>query len=509
MAAAPLAGEIVGDPAQRALLARYARSRRFFDQARRACSGPDSRRRRPGNLLVARAAFEELGGFAEGIRSGGDLDFCRRLQPAGWALEHRPGAVVAPPPPREPGLLLGHDRALRGRGALAQRAPPGHRRPAGRCSRGSRDASPDVGSAAASAAAWSRRSSAAIDGLGLIAHNVGYRASNGRPPRRIAQPAAPRADRQPLAGLARIVSDNNRGQQRAPEPLTLVAEPSRRRGSHLRSRIAPRSRTWCAARRTRAGRPFGCAGRRGRGRWGTLWLTTLLIATNAPCAFIASRIADESRRAFANSGPTSSSGRSQIVSKCSRGTSSEWPGNSGRWSRKASETSSSKTTCAVLVAGDDRAEAAVWDRLGAAGSGNDRQGARARCRARARRGRRCSRRRPGRERARMRPSASRESDSIRASVTSVEVVDLAVPGGAQAVRRTPGGDRRHVALGGAAQHADREGAVVELGVLADPQRLAAEVGERVGVLGDRRHPLGRVPRRPRAASGPGCAGSAR
>ena len=104
------------------------------------------------------------------------------------------------------------------------------------------------------------------------------------------------------------------------------------------------------------------------------------MATKAPCAPIASRIAAESRRAFAKSGPTRSSGRSQIVSMCSRGTSSEWPGNRGRWSRKASETSSSKTTCAVLVAGDDRAEAAAARRPrhgGAqAGSGDHRKGGR-------------------------------------------------------------------------------------------------------------------------------------
>ena len=49
-------------------------------------------------------------------------------------------------------------------------------------------------------------------------------------------------------------------------------------------------------------------------RWGTLWLTTLFSAMNAPCEPIAVRMAAESDFAFANSGPTSSSGRSQIVS---------------------------------------------------------------------------------------------------------------------------------------------------------------------------------------------------
>jgi GT2 family glycosyltransferase len=46
------------------------------------------------NLLVRRAALEQAGGFAEGIRSGGDADLCWRLQEAGWTLEHRPRAAV-------------------------------------------------------------------------------------------------------------------------------------------------------------------------------------------------------------------------------------------------------------------------------------------------------------------------------------------------------------------------------------------------------------------------------
>lgn len=44
------------------------------------------------NCAVRRAAFEEVGGFAEGIRSGGDADLCFRLGAAGWTLEHRPEA---------------------------------------------------------------------------------------------------------------------------------------------------------------------------------------------------------------------------------------------------------------------------------------------------------------------------------------------------------------------------------------------------------------------------------
>lgn len=46
------------------------------------------------DLLVRRAALEELGGFCEGARSGADAELSWRLQEAGWALEHRWAAAV-------------------------------------------------------------------------------------------------------------------------------------------------------------------------------------------------------------------------------------------------------------------------------------------------------------------------------------------------------------------------------------------------------------------------------
>ena len=52
-----------------------------------AFTGAVARSRATGNLMVRRAAFEELGGFVEGIRSAGDVDFCLRLQAAGWKLD--------------------------------------------------------------------------------------------------------------------------------------------------------------------------------------------------------------------------------------------------------------------------------------------------------------------------------------------------------------------------------------------------------------------------------------
>jgi GT2 family glycosyltransferase len=46
------------------------------------------------NAAVRRSAFDALGGFREGVRSGGDADLCFRARAAGWRLEARPGAAV-------------------------------------------------------------------------------------------------------------------------------------------------------------------------------------------------------------------------------------------------------------------------------------------------------------------------------------------------------------------------------------------------------------------------------
>lgn len=46
------------------------------------------------NCAVRGTAFREIGGFAGGIRSGGDADLCWRLLAAGWELERRPDAAV-------------------------------------------------------------------------------------------------------------------------------------------------------------------------------------------------------------------------------------------------------------------------------------------------------------------------------------------------------------------------------------------------------------------------------
>ncbi len=92
-----LAGGIVGMADQDGVLARYTRSRGFYDGERGlGANGTREGGAAPtGNLLVRRDVFESCGGFAEGIRSAGDFDFCWRAQAAGWRLLRRPEAEVA------------------------------------------------------------------------------------------------------------------------------------------------------------------------------------------------------------------------------------------------------------------------------------------------------------------------------------------------------------------------------------------------------------------------------
>ena len=119
-----VAGQILGEPEQASFAARYARSRNLFDHADgliRASGGGAA----AGNLLVRREAFEQVGGFTEGIRSGGDLDICRRLAAGGLATRLSPGRGRPSPAPGKPPVAPRCSRPLRGGRALAQRALPG------------------------------------------------------------------------------------------------------------------------------------------------------------------------------------------------------------------------------------------------------------------------------------------------------------------------------------------------------------------------------------------------
>jgi GT2 family glycosyltransferase len=171
-----VAGTVADHPEHDSLLARYAVARNFY-VGREGLQESDDDYAPTGNLLVRRAAFERAGGFAEGIRSAGDVDLCWRLQRSGWRLERRPGAVAA----------HRHREDLRSFVAMLVRYAAGsswlnERYP------GSSPCWPlspyelaRSGVDAARHAIGGNREEAAfrlVDALGLVAHNVGYRRSN-------------------------------------------------------------------------------------------------------------------------------------------------------------------------------------------------------------------------------------------------------------------------------------------------------------------------------------------
>lgn len=174
--AGAVAGEILGEPGQGALAARYARDRKVLSQT----DGLYGRGRTvaaTGNLMVRRRAFDELGGFVEGIRSGGDVDFCLRLQDAGWELAFRPGALVRHRHRESvPGLLRTFARYGSGSRWLGERYPglPG------RWPLSPRELLRAGADTARLTLAGDREQAAfrLIDGAGLVAHNVGWRTSN-------------------------------------------------------------------------------------------------------------------------------------------------------------------------------------------------------------------------------------------------------------------------------------------------------------------------------------------
>ncbi len=88
-----LAGEVVPLLEGDTLVARYGSARSFLSQQAHL-NHPYRPRAVAANLLVRRAAFEQVGGFYEGVRAAEDTDFSWRLQQAGWKLELRRGAAV-------------------------------------------------------------------------------------------------------------------------------------------------------------------------------------------------------------------------------------------------------------------------------------------------------------------------------------------------------------------------------------------------------------------------------
>lgn len=170
-----IAGSVVGAAGQSALIARYARARGFLNLAGGG-EGPNWRIAVGGNVLVRRAAFEQVGGFVEGIRSGGDVDFSRRLQRAGWTIERRDSALVE---------HRHRDRLLPFLATIARYAAGSrwlNRRYPGYSPRWplTKQLALSARDAAVLIVRGDRKEALfrVLDGLGLVAHNVGYLAGN-------------------------------------------------------------------------------------------------------------------------------------------------------------------------------------------------------------------------------------------------------------------------------------------------------------------------------------------
>jgi GT2 family glycosyltransferase len=93
---AVLAGAVVDEPlapGRQPAAARFAAAHAAMSQANTLRAGPWGYAQ-TANCAVRRAAFEQLGGFRDDVRSGGDADLCFRLRNEGWEIEPRAAASV-------------------------------------------------------------------------------------------------------------------------------------------------------------------------------------------------------------------------------------------------------------------------------------------------------------------------------------------------------------------------------------------------------------------------------
>jgi GT2 family glycosyltransferase len=91
--AGEIGNEVVPDGDRRALAVRYAHLVELFAQ-RRTMEAGDFAYAMTANCAIRRTAFENVGGFIENIRSGGDADMCFRIARTGWRMETRDHAAV-------------------------------------------------------------------------------------------------------------------------------------------------------------------------------------------------------------------------------------------------------------------------------------------------------------------------------------------------------------------------------------------------------------------------------
>jgi GT2 family glycosyltransferase len=174
-----LAGGVVSAADQNELIAVYARTR---NQVSERPHTEDTERPAgiTANLLVRRAAWEEAGGFQEGVRSGADVEFCWRIRELGWSLVHRPEAAVEHVHPTGLGRLLAKSRRY-GAGRLwVDRRYPGEAPPPPLLR--------ELGRSAAGIVVWTmalrprRALFKLIDALWFLAMARGYWAGNNRAP---------------------------------------------------------------------------------------------------------------------------------------------------------------------------------------------------------------------------------------------------------------------------------------------------------------------------------------
>jgi hypothetical protein len=229
-----VAGGVVAARGQRALVARYAASRRYLSQAAHMRDV-----HRPygitANLLVRRAAWEGVGGFFEGLRSGGDQDLCWRIQDAGWTLAYRePAAVEHRHRERVLPLMRQMARYSAAIAWMARRAPGSSPRP--RVLR-------RLARTAAGVLVWGvtgrgeRAAFKALDGVVVAAEGGGYLLSNDAPVARDLRPARALIVAEfPTAASASLAREL--GEPLAIEALRRPERPDRAAARGLRARYA-------------------------------------------------------------------------------------------------------------------------------------------------------------------------------------------------------------------------------------------------------------------------------
>jgi hypothetical protein len=88
-----VAGRITALRGQSSAAAQYAASREHLDQ-RIGLDRPRWRWAHTANLLVRASLWRQLGGFLEGVRVAEDVDFCWRVEQAGWRIDYNESAAV-------------------------------------------------------------------------------------------------------------------------------------------------------------------------------------------------------------------------------------------------------------------------------------------------------------------------------------------------------------------------------------------------------------------------------